>query len=85
MTNILMTGNTGYGLAEKFSIVCPQTNFASRENEYDLCSKEGQSKLAVESLKYDVFINSSALYRFNQTLVLDAVWKNGKNIISKDI
>ena len=54
MTNILMTGNTGYGLAEKFSIVCPQTNFASRENEYDLCSKEGQSKLAVESLKYDV-------------------------------
>ena len=68
MTNILMTGNTEYGLAQKFSIVCPQTKFVSRENEYDLCSKEGQSKLAVESLKYDVFINSSALYRFNQSL-----------------
>ena len=78
MTNILMTGNTEYGLAQKFSIVCPQTKFVSRENEYDLCSKEGQSKLAVESLKYDVFINSSALYRFNQSLLLEAVWKKWK-------
>ena len=75
MTNILMTGNTGYGLAEKFSIVCPQTSFVSRENEYDLCSQEGPSKLAVESLQYDVFINSSALYRFNKTFVIDAVCK----------
>ena len=62
MSKILMTGNPIYGLAEKFNIVSPTTDFASRDNGYELCEKKGRVKLAVESLKYDVFINSSALY-----------------------
>ena len=78
MSKVLMTGNPTYGLAEKFNIVCPTTDFASRDNGYDLCEKKGRDKLAVESLKYDVFINSSALYQFNQSLVLETVWKKWK-------
>ena len=27
---ILMTGNPNYGLAEKFAVVCPQTDFAEK-------------------------------------------------------
>ena len=76
--NILMTGNPDYGLAEKFAIVCPQTDFASRTNSYDLCTKEGRNIIAQSSLSYDVFINSSALYQFNQSLLLEAVWKKWK-------
>jgi len=70
MSKVLMTGNPTYGLAEKFNIVCPTTDFASRDNGYELCEKKGRVKLAVESLKYDVFINSSALYQFNQSLII---------------
>jgi NAD(P)-dependent dehydrogenase (short-subunit alcohol dehydrogenase family) len=73
-----MTGNPTYGLAEKFNIVCPGTQFASRVNNHDLCSKQGRITVAQESLKYDVFINSSALYQFNQSLVLETVWKTWK-------
>lgn len=75
---ILMTGNSNYGLAEKFAIVCPQTDFASRQNNYDLCNKENRIRLAYDSLAYDVFINSSALHQFNQSLVLETVWKTWK-------
>jgi len=75
---ILMTGNPNYGLAEKFSIVQPQTDFASRSNDYNLCTKQDRVKLAQDSLAYDVFVNSSALYQFNQTLVLETVWKAWK-------
>tara|TARA_B100000989_G_scaffold281091_1_gene245025 strand:- start:3872 stop:4423 length:552 start_codon:yes stop_codon:yes gene_type:complete len=75
---VLMTGNPDYGLAEKFSIVHTQTDFVSRTNSYDLCTKEGRVIVAQSSLDYDVFINSSALYQFNQTLLLEAVWKNWK-------
>ena len=73
-----MTGNSNYGLAEKFAIVCPQTDFASRQNNYDLCNKENRIRLAYDSLAYDVFINSSALHQFNQSLVLETVWKTWK-------
>jgi NAD(P)-dependent dehydrogenase (short-subunit alcohol dehydrogenase family) len=75
---ILMTGNANYGLAEKFSIVCPNTDFASRTNNYDLCNKDSRIRLAYDSLGYDVFINGSALYQFNQSLVLETVWKTWK-------
>ena len=73
MLKVLMTGNPTYGLAEKFSIVHTQTDFASRSNDYDLCTKQGRVKLAQSSLHYDVFINSSALHQFNQSLVLETV------------
>ena len=78
MLKVLMTGNPTYGLAEKFSIVHTQTDFASRTNNYDLCTKQGRVKLAQSSLNCDVFINSSALYQFNQSLVLETVWKKWK-------
>ena len=76
---ILMTGNPNYGLAEKFAVVCPQTQFASRSNGYNLCDGNDRVRLAQESLSCDVFINSSALYQFNQTLMLDCVWKNWRD------
>ena len=47
---IMMTGNPNYGLAEKFSEVCPQTEFASRSNGYNLCDGNSRVKLAMESL-----------------------------------
>jgi len=70
--NILTTGNKNYGLAQAIDMVIGG-DFISRETGYDLCNHDG-IKAAVElSLKYDIFINSSALWRFNQTMLLEEV------------
>lgn len=69
----LITGNKNYGLAKAVSEVLP-CSFASRSNGFDLCNSTDRQRLAEESLNYDVFINCAALWRFNQTLVLQDVW-----------
>ena len=50
--------------------------FISRnETGHDLCKRSVHQEIAEMSLEYDVFINCSALWRFNQTLLLQAVFK----------
>lgn len=53
----------------------PSARFASRRSGYDLVKEEGRQRLALQSLEADVFICCSALHRFQQTLLLDEVWK----------
>lgn len=72
---ILITGNPDNGLAAALAKVYPDATFASRSNGYDLTNKDGYKKLLDKITEFDVFVNSSALWKFNQTLVLDAVYK----------
>jgi short-subunit dehydrogenase len=72
---ILITGNPEKGLAAALAKVYPDATFASRTNGYDLTTKDGYKKLVDQITEFDVFVNSSALWKFNQTLILDAVYK----------
>ena len=73
---ILMTGNPQTGLAKEVYNLYPDTTFISRASGYDLTSQEGQKNLAKLALEYDVIINSSALWKFNQTVLLDQIYKS---------
>ena len=72
---ILVAGNKNYGLAAKIYELYPDAFFASRTSGFDLTKNDDRKKLADLALGYDVFINCSALYKFNQTVLLDAVYK----------
>lgn len=72
---IIITGNKNYGLAKSLFELFPDADFASRTTGYDLTSKTGQEKFADIVTEYDVVINSSALWKFNQTVLLDTIYK----------
>jgi hypothetical protein len=72
---ILITGNPNAGLAHSLSILYPEATFISRNTGYDLTTIKGQEACADLVLDYDVFINNSALWKFNQTVLLDTVYK----------
>ena len=74
---IIATGNPEFGVAKAIAERWPHTTFVSRTSwGYDLCQDSYKSKLAEKASNYDVFINCSALWHFNQTLVLDTVYKD---------
>ena len=72
---ILVAGNKNYGLAAELLKLYPDAFFASRTSGFDLTANDDQKRLADLVLEYDVFINCSALWKFNQTVLLDAVYK----------
>jgi hypothetical protein len=72
---ILITGNPSYGLAAGLSKLYPDATFISRSNGYDLTTKDGHRKLEEIITGYDVLVNSSALWKFNQTLILECAYK----------
>lgn len=72
---ILIAGNSNYGLAEALADLYPNATFLSRSTGYDLTSSEGQKRCADLVLNFDIFINCSALWKFNQTVLLDQVYK----------
>jgi NADP-dependent 3-hydroxy acid dehydrogenase YdfG len=72
---ILVAGNKNYGLAAELYKLYPDAFFASRTSGFDLTKNDDQKKLADLVLEYDVFINCSALWKFNQTVLLDTVYK----------
>jgi NADP-dependent 3-hydroxy acid dehydrogenase YdfG len=72
---ILITGNKEFGLAKSLALLYPDADFASRATGFDLTTRDGYKKLGIMAANYDVFINCSALHKFNQTLVLDYIYK----------
>ena len=75
MKKILITGNPMFGLAGALSRIWPNANFVSRQNGWDLTKEHSVKALGDMVLNFDVFINNSALWRFQQVLILDAVYK----------
>ena len=73
---IIATGNPEFGVASEIARRWPQTTFVSRTDwGYDLCQDSYKNKLAEKASNYDVFINSSALWHYHQTMLLDVVYK----------
>ena len=72
---ILVAGNKNFGLAAELFKLYPDAFFASRTTGFDLTKNDDQKKLADLVLEHDVFINCSALHKFNQTVLLDTVYK----------
>jgi NADP-dependent 3-hydroxy acid dehydrogenase YdfG len=72
---ILVTGNPNKALAAEISKLYPESTFVSRESKIDLTTSDGHKKLADMAIAFDIFINCSALWKFNQTVLLDTVYK----------
>jgi len=80
---ILVSGNPAYGLAEALNaeLANHEITFVSRTtHQLDLTKAENQLKFADMSVDYDVVIINSALWKFNQTLLLEAVYKKLKQV-----
>lgn len=77
---ILVAGNSEFGLAEsiKNALEGYDITFLSRASGYDLTKAEQQTRFAEAALEHDVIILCSALWKFNQTLLLDATYKKLK-------
>ena len=72
---IIVAGNVAYGLSKEIAKIYPDAFFASRTTGFDLTTKIGQEKFAELAKDYDVILNVSALWKFNQTVLLDAIYK----------
>lgn len=72
---MIITGNSKFGLAQELHKLYPESVLVSRQTGFDLTSCDDQEKVANLALDHDVFINVSALWKFNQTLLLDVVYK----------
>ena len=72
---MIITGNANKGLASALAKIYPDAVFCSRDSGYDLCKKDDQEKFAKLCLEHEVIINCSALWRFEQTSLLDIIYK----------
>jgi len=73
--SVLISGNKGTGLANSLYDLYPSATFCSRESKFDLTIQSHQERFAKLSLKHDVIIINAALWKFNQTVLLDTVYK----------
>jgi NADP-dependent 3-hydroxy acid dehydrogenase YdfG len=72
---ILIAGNSKFGLAKELAEIYPTATFMSRQSGFDLTAFKDQERAAELALEHDIFINCSALYKFNQTVLLEKVYK----------
>jgi short-subunit dehydrogenase len=77
---ILVSGNKNKGLANAISKFYPTATYCSRENDYDLTTSQGQEKFVNVAVEHDVIIINAALWKFQQTVLLDEVYKKISNI-----
>lgn len=72
---MIITGNKNKGLAKALYELYPNEFYCSRETGYDLTNREDQERFALLCLHHDVIVNCSALWRFEQTNLLDIIYK----------
>lgn len=76
---IIVSGNPDYGLAKAIAKRF-EARFCSRVNGYDFYKEESRKAFAEECLDYNVFICCAALWRFNQALLLEDVYKAWRSV-----
>jgi len=81
MRKILITGSRKYGLCEAMCNLfdtMPDIEYetASRSNGYQLDTSESQKKLAERYIEgeFDIFINNSAIWKFQQVMIVESVY-----------
>ena len=75
---LLITGNPIKGLAKSFANIWPDATFVSRSSGMDLDDPAEHARLADMIAGYDVFINNSALWRFQQSMLLNTIYLRAK-------
>jgi len=73
---MIITGNPNQGLARALSKIFPTAEFFSKSTGWDLCKTEHQQQFAKLCLSHDTIINCVALWRFEQTTLLDAIYRS---------
>lgn len=71
---MIITGNNNSGVAGALAKLYPDAEFISRSTGYDLSTKVDQERLAEAVCNHNVFVNCAALYKFNQTTLLNIVY-----------
>jgi hypothetical protein len=75
--NILVIGNSNYGLSKSISNIIPNCDFISRTcGGFDLASASSRDNVAQISINYDVVLIVSALSQFRQVLLLQSIIEN---------
>ena len=72
---ILISGNKNTDLSNALYKLYPTATFCSRETGYELTKGSDQVRFAELSLEHDVIIICAALWKFQQTVLLDEVYK----------
>ena len=72
---MIITGNSSFGLSKELYNLYPTATFVSRKTGYDLTKKEDQERFSNLAVEHDVIVNVSALWKFNQTILLDMIYK----------
>ena len=72
---MIVAGNKNYGIAKEIFKHYPLAVFASRTTGFDLTQQVDQNRLANLIIEHDTFINCSALWKFQQTVLLDTIYK----------
>lgn len=72
---MIISGNKDYGLAAAIAELYPDAEFCSRTTGFNLTDPIDQKKFAERSLEHSVIINCAALWRFEQTNLLDTLYK----------
>lgn len=72
---MLISGNPQKGLAAELYKLYPDAVFCSKSSGYDLTKSEDQQRFAFAATAHDTIIINSALWKFNQTVLLDTVYK----------
>jgi hypothetical protein len=80
---MLISGNPEKGLAAELYKLYPDAEFVSKSHGVDLTKDTQQQAFADLALKHDVIIINSALWKFNQTVLLDTVYKTLKTANSR--
>lgn len=79
---ILVSGNPSTGLAQAIGQVLTdyELTYISRASGHDLTKSEVQQQFAELSVDYDAVIINSALWKFNQTILLETVFKKLRSV-----
>jgi len=72
---MIITGNKTKGLANSLFKIYPNAIYCSRSTGFDLTDRKDQARFSKLCLEHDVIINCSALWRFEQTNLLDQIYK----------
>ena len=72
---ILISANKDFGIGKSLHKLYPHATFCSRQTGYELTKGSDQERFASLSLEYDIIIICSALWKFQQTVLLDEVYK----------
>jgi short-subunit dehydrogenase len=72
---MIISGNRNKDLAHALSKIYPDAVYCSRETGYELTNSKDRDRFAQEAINHDVIILCSALWQFEQTVLLDAVHK----------